>query len=653
MSIPKDSNAKLVRDIILNSNLLKNNGTLNNGVYTMWGAISDSEELAYSGIFNGNGHSIRGLYIDKPLNLREGLFGYVDGATFKDLGIEDSYIRGKMYVGAIAGSTLTGGATTKFLRCFNAGVVKSANTMEEDLIPVNGYVGGIIGFVNTSATLNDCKNTGWVLSEGDARYIGGIVGYISKTSTTIALRRCENSGTVGGCVSEYAYTGGIVGAVYSSANFEDCKNSGKVYAESNDVGGIIGIATQGIDTTAQLTITKCGSTDESRVSGIQTVGGVVGSINNEHTTISGAYNIGMVSGTGTHTILAVGGIVGLSDSPIEIDSSYNNGAITSAGDNVGGIIGSSTNETAIATTYNSGAVQGLGYVGGIIGNMQSEFALTISKCNNMGKIGVEIPTITNINVGGIVGYCTAPLNIEISNNTGNIVGYQAVGGIIGRVEIAESHISYCKNTGNVMSTDNYAGGIAGYLRFDSTIDSCANEGNITAGWFYAGGIIGFTYTDTIVITVNSSYNLGIIKSLSYSGGIIAYACNGTITVTDCYNIGYNYVAQPTGRGGGILAHVQDEGLTTTVTNCYYIIDSTNATEKVALSFAGTQKSEEAFSDDTVLTLLNGIDPQPKYSSLHFVEFNLIRTLDELGEPLTFLYLHNLPLILDMYPDSEG
>jgi prepilin-type N-terminal cleavage/methylation domain-containing protein len=652
-SIPKDSNAKLIRDVILNSNLLKSDGTLNTGEFTMWTPISDTKELAYSGIFNGNGHSIRGLYIDKPLNLREGLFGYVDGATIKDLGIVDSYIRGKMYVGAIAGSTLTDGATTKFLRCFNAGVVVTASTVEEDLAPANGYAGGIIGFINTSATLNDCKNTGWVLSEGDARYIGGIVGYISKTSQNIAIRRCENSGTVGGCLSEYAYTGGIIGALYSSAEVKDCVNSGRVYADSNDVGGIIGIATQGVDTTAILNMENCGSTDESRVSGIQTVGGVIGSISNLETIITGAYNAGQVTGTGTHVISGVGGIIGISDSPVNIDSSYNTGAITNAANYTGGIIGSATNDTTITNSYNTGAIQGLASIGGIIGDMNSTSALVISECSNSGAIGTDTPILDNIAFGGIVGYCNAPLSIEKSTNSGNIMGYQSVGGIVGRTDVSASSITLCKNTGYINASDNYAGGIAGYLRFDSTITSCANEGNVTAGWFYAGGIIGFTYTETIVITVDSCYNLGLIKSMSYSGGIIAYACNGTITVTDCYNIGFNYVSQIIGKGGGILAHVQGDGLTTSVTNCYYIENSTNATETVNPSFAGSQKSEEAFSDDTVLNLLNGENPEPKYSSMHFVEFSLIRTLDEFAEPLTYLYLHNLPLILELYPEAIG
>ena len=248
-------------------------------------------------IFNGNGHSIRGLYIDKPLNLREGLFGYVDGATIKDLGIVDSYIRGKMYVGAIAGSTLTDGATTKFLRCFNAGVVVTASTVEEDLAPANGYAGGIIGFINTSATLNDCKNTGWVLSEGDARYIGGIVGYISKTSehSHTPLRKQRNSRR--SLIGIRIY-GRHNRRLYSSAEVKDCVNSGRVYADSNDVGGIIGIATQVLIPLQYLIWriaalpTKAGFRySDSRRCNRQ--------ISNLETIITGAYNAGQVTGTGT------------------------------------------------------------------------------------------------------------------------------------------------------------------------------------------------------------------------------------------------------------------------------------------------------------------------------------------------------------------
>lgn len=100
--------AILKSDICLNActagkSVLLSNGLLNNGLFEQWTPIGSSDK-AYTGTFDGDGHSIRGLYYeDKDAN-DVGLFKYTGvGAVVRNLVMEDSYIAGKHRVGSIVG----------------------------------------------------------------------------------------------------------------------------------------------------------------------------------------------------------------------------------------------------------------------------------------------------------------------------------------------------------------------------------------------------------------------------------------------------------------------------------------------------------------------------------------------------------------------
>ena len=74
--------AKLTENITVNSNVLNPDGTLNtaNSVsFTAWTPMG-SKNLPYTGTFNGDNHTISGLYFNDSSSDYVGLFGYNNGS---------------------------------------------------------------------------------------------------------------------------------------------------------------------------------------------------------------------------------------------------------------------------------------------------------------------------------------------------------------------------------------------------------------------------------------------------------------------------------------------------------------------------------------------------------------------------------------------
>lgn len=88
--------AELTANIVLNCD--------ENNQWTPIGYNKGTDDnIPYNGTFDGNGHTISGIYINTSEDY-QGFFGYIDSnGTVKDLGIEDSWIKGYKYVGASLG----------------------------------------------------------------------------------------------------------------------------------------------------------------------------------------------------------------------------------------------------------------------------------------------------------------------------------------------------------------------------------------------------------------------------------------------------------------------------------------------------------------------------------------------------------------------
>lgn len=66
----------------------------------------------FAGEFDGQGHTISGLYFNDTSKDYVGLFGYAQGAEIKNVGVVNSYFSGNNYVGGVCGYVNTGTTST-------------------------------------------------------------------------------------------------------------------------------------------------------------------------------------------------------------------------------------------------------------------------------------------------------------------------------------------------------------------------------------------------------------------------------------------------------------------------------------------------------------------------------------------------------------
>ena len=238
----RDEYFKMTADIIINRNVLTANGALNgNGSsFEQWKPIGKGT-TPFCGTFDGNGHTISGIYINKEERDSLGLFGFFSG-TLTNLTVKDSYVKGRRNIGGVVGIAVASKYSKTYspsiAQCLHYGSVCGIKTSVSSKKSV--YVGGIVGDL-VDGKITKCLNDGTV--EG-ARYVGGIGGGIKNSTLSDCL--------VYGKISAYeSYTAGICGyfadstvskTLYNCCNFAeiDAENcSGIVHACGGKLSNVI------------------------------------------------------------------------------------------------------------------------------------------------------------------------------------------------------------------------------------------------------------------------------------------------------------------------------------------------------------------------------------------------------------------------------
>ena len=138
-----------------------------------WTPIGTNYNYRFIGSFNGNNHTISGVYVSSSGDY-QGLFGYVYSSTIQNLNLTESYIRGKSNVGGICGWSFG----SNLVNCRNAGTITGSEN----------YVGGICGTNLSNNTIQNCYNAGTVTGPG---VTGGIAG-----ANNGIVKGCCNEGTI-------------------------------------------------------------------------------------------------------------------------------------------------------------------------------------------------------------------------------------------------------------------------------------------------------------------------------------------------------------------------------------------------------------------------------------------------------------------------
>ncbi|MCH5186542.1 MAG: hypothetical protein J1F64_10555, partial [Oscillospiraceae bacterium] len=312
---------KLTANIDMSDEYNESNGKSWTPIANRTTTLDGDDDIQFQGDFDGGGHEISGLYINR--------------STYNDYSID---------IGLFG--RLRNGAKIRNLKV--SGCISYTGN------DVFAFIGGIAA--TGTGTIENCVSNVEISSTGisslsdyyDYMYeIGGIAGSSFET-----IKNCTNIGNVS-CI--YGYAGGITGKGGPGTVIESCDNKGEILSELYDCGGITG-NNMGI-------IKNC--TNNGKISGLYYAGGIAGRTKTEWSKtgyIENCYNSADITGNSASSYY-VGGIVG--DNQIPVRNCYNTGDV-SGRNFVGGITG--RNDENVTTCYNIGKISGQSNIGGVAGN---------------------------------------------------------------------------------------------------------------------------------------------------------------------------------------------------------------------------------------------------------------------------------------------
>lgn len=448
----------------------------------------------FMGVLDGNSKKLTGFSITRSTSDYVGLFGYIDGATVKNLTIEGP-VTGKNYVGTFVGCA-TGNCTLSGLT-------------HNGTITANSYAGHIVG--QCSGSISNAVATGNVTST--TGYVGGIVGYQDTSGKSISNVRMTGNITVSNTSS--TNVGGIAGMSY--ATIGSATYSGDVKG-GQYVGGIIGHAFAAVSTA-----TVNGTVRGTNSAGF--TGGIIGLAESDVTITNGR-----VTGTVTGTTL-VGGICGKSEGGT-LTECYSYSNVTGTGNYVGGILGQGISTITKCASY--GNVSGVSYVGGVIGGITTNEVLELSYIC-LQQYSYSTPSyyydrITSINtLTKCIVNCYAVGNVSASGAyLGGICGYS-------------DGYSWVKKLRNTISYNSLYSSY--YYHYVQKKGTKVNTNGPISYYDYTPVVISYEITD--------NYFSGILQGKNYVGGIVGWG--NRVTTTKNYS---NANIVGTANVGGIVGCIQ-------------------------------------------------------------------------------------------------
>ncbi|MFR8266131.1 MAG: DUF4430 domain-containing protein [Clostridia bacterium] len=621
----RTDSAKLLADITINEDVSGSDATSQKYKWTPIG----TDGSKYTGTFDGNGHTISGLYINSTA-ANTGMFGRIgSSAVVKNLTLADSVIRStKNYTGAITGYI------------DDAASVTNCHTKNSVQVSAAVYTGGITGYQDDTSTLTRCSNAAEVTG---ANNVGGISGY-NWSKSSASLTDSYNRGSVSGS----NLVGGICAQIYIGGTVSDVYNLGTVQATGTagtpTAGGITGVFRWGtIKSAYNAGIVK--ATAKGGVAGRLEASSSSRTVQNvfysdEYEAVGNLNGCTIQNGTATaktsdglkaltsedlgdgfaadtnginsgYPVLAWQNGTVKSDDPEKDDNGWQGEAAKVVPQQKDGVyqIGTpaelawfaekaaqdSTDLKAVLTadldlnnnvwTGIGGQTADTGFAGTLDGAGHTIKNLYLK--NGKGLIPYNKGTVKNLTLAGILkgGDETAALTgtnagtlEEITSNV-TVTGGNKIAGIAGN-NTKDGVIKDCHNTGAVTG-ESYAAGIVAYN--EGSVSGCSNTAVITAGSTFAGGIAAAN-TNAVkseAANVSKSANSGhVIVSSSaeraYAGGVVGW---NNASVSSLYNTG-NVVS----RGGYVGGCLGCNTTGSTAKSLYNLGD-------VAGSYADTETGE--------------------------------------------------------------
>ncbi len=530
---------------------------LNTGDATTWGATAPANAWtpikAFSGTFDGQNHTISGLYLKSTATDYDGMFKLNSGAI-KNFTLTNSYVSGSGKLGAVVGAIDNGSVTNVHVNATVAGgnyvggligyhggggAITIDGCSFDGAITGASYLGGILGFRQNAGneTIKNCTVSGTISGTGNR--IGGVAGFSQNTSGTITVENCTVDATISntstaqsdmggilGCylaatvtVNNCHYTGnmtagaygsgGIVGAQKTNTTIENCSFTGEIIGANHWIGGMVGYVYGG-------TITLVNNMSTGHIVSQHSSNSAVGSL-------IGRNNGGTVNATGCYGVLnayyktstlkesqvgqgTVNGSTALINNKVRdlMEAYYNAGVVLDFSNNMGSYYANSSFEIS-----NLGQLAAFDVMGQAYDFSGKTVKLTADITVNEGDANdwtILAPSIKWMPIGGLSstkfagtfdGQGHTISGIYCAHNGGNSMGlFREVSGTLTNFKLVNS---YFANT--IDTTWGYNGGIVAAL---------------------TGGTLSKVYTDAIVETVGA-----------YAGGLVGYTTGTTATISQC------------------------------------------------------------------------------------------------------------------------
>ena len=512
-------------------------------------------ENAFKGTVYGNGHVVENMTINTS-STHQGLFGYINQATIKDLGVVDANVTGGAYTGILVGQAVN----SQISNAYTSGTVTSNGT----------WVGGLVGYLTDSTATN-------VYSTADVKGNDGVGGLIGCSDGSIV----EKAFATGKVTASAGVAGGLFGGMNNGGTVKNSYATGDVNAE-NVVGGLVGLIG------AKITITFDTVYSTSRVSGFEYVGGFVGMVNGVTNIKNAVYNRSTgvdAIGNGSAT-----GILGKDYEQMIQKSIMQNAGFT---EDKGWVYTTNSTPTFGNTTVTGG---GKTYLDSSITSLSSGstyYISTLEQLNNLATLvnngadtsgvsfvldnDIDVSSFTNTisdfegtfygNGHSLTGLKTALFSIVEGNAIIRDLALENMSesGYLASFVIDNSTVDNVYSTGST----NHNAGLIGNLKGNATLKNSYSTVNVTSSVGGVGGLVGSMYDNATIencfakntINQNASHS-----KYNYAGGLVGMVNGGTIksSYADCNVHAYGYAGMTT-TAGSLIGKTSGN---VTIENCY-------------------------------------------------------------------------------------
>lgn len=555
--------------------------------------IGTSDNM-FCGIFNGNGHTIRNLTVNKQIN-GVGLFGYVHGnAVIRDLTVENASISGIDNVGAVVGNLMISKDYSKL-----QSVVYNVNVVDS-VVSGGHYVGGIAGhsfglILNSSVKGGSVKAAPYYtvsgLDNGDK--VGGLVGMQQDASligNSVNGVTVEGVRDLGALAGHIAMTNNNVFVVeYSQNTVDNVIVNHAVYEELGSVtlnkGDICGRKPTGVCSDGGVQNTEFhGMAFADIFDNYRTHNNVVGNViygEADSSALDGVICISDVKSLQQLAVNVNGGdnyrgktvilindidLAGIDWTPIGIEGHAFSGTFDGNNRTVSnlkvvregyaGLFGYIDSAAIKNVNIHNAEVKGRTEVGAVVGDAYTGI---VENCHVTGLVKAS----GSWHVGGLAGYGYASFNnCSVHADQGSLVEGvylqsdlegDAIGGLVGYMAEKSGEYRNLSVSGLTVRGTRKVGGLVGQLgTYDRTlsgvdvsnvvVESVASAEYVAAnsGKIFFGGVLGECTSGTSVVLKGAVSNVTVIGVEEGHTGVVAGGSRSAITiavdevaVTDC------------------------------------------------------------------------------------------------------------------------